>query len=86
MPYLIQEPNGDQCIVLSLDGHDGCTVLDADASEPSPVSEAAQINGMSRQELFDLAVATARQRVVDDMLAAGAITAAAALKMRAAAN
>jgi hypothetical protein len=78
--------NGETLFVHSTDGMPGCTVLDANAPEPSPVSDAAQLNGMSRQELLDLAVATARQQVVDDMLAAGAVTPAVALKMRAAVN
>jgi hypothetical protein len=78
--------NGETMFVHSTDGMAGCTVLDANAAEPSPVSELARRNGMNKAELFDLAVETARQQVIDDMLAAGAVTAAVALKMRAAAK
>jgi tryptophan synthase alpha subunit len=75
---------GVEMFVRSLAGHDGATVLDSNAAEPSPVSETARINGMDKSELFALAVQTARQQALDDMAATGVITLDAATAMKSA--
>lgn len=75
---------GVEMVVYSLDGHKGATVLDANAAQPSPESEQARRNGMTKAELFDLAVATAKQQIIDDMAATGVISLSAATAMKSA--
>jgi hypothetical protein len=65
---------GEEMFVHSVAGMDGCTILDPNAAEPSPVSETGRLNGMTKAALFD--------EIVSELQANGVITALVASKMR----
>ena len=74
--------NGEELFVNSIAGHEGCTILDANAAEPSAVSDRARRDGMTKAELFEEAVQTAREQVIGELEANGVISGDVADSMR----